>query len=50
MVFPTIHTLRTLTGFDSAAAAIGSFRTREIPVILPRLVKTPTGVGIRVDG
>jgi 8-oxo-dGTP pyrophosphatase MutT (NUDIX family) len=49
MVFPTIHTLRALAVFSSAEEALAAHRARDIPLILPRIVRTPTGVGIRVD-
>jgi len=49
MVFPTIHTLRALLEFEGPAAAVGAFRDRPIPTILPRLVRTGAGVGIEVD-
>ncbi len=48
MVFPTIKTLQQLQGFQTVEAAIEHFRRRRIPPILPRLVKTPTGVGIEI--
>ncbi|MEZ4424271.1 MAG: NUDIX domain-containing protein [Gemmatimonadota bacterium] len=48
MVFPTIHTLETLAPFASAADAHAALDRREIPTILPRLVRTPTGVGLRL--
>lgn len=48
MVFPTIHTLELLTEFGSVAEAVAEFKTRRIPSILPRLVRTQTGVGLEV--
>jgi hypothetical protein len=48
MVFPTIKTLGTLSGFESVDALMASFAGRPIPAILPRLVRTPTGVGIEI--
>lgn len=48
MVFPTIRTLESLAGFHSPVEALETFSGLEIPSILPRLVKTPDGVGIRV--
>jgi 8-oxo-dGTP pyrophosphatase MutT (NUDIX family) len=48
MVFPTIRTLQALAPFSMAAEAAAAFRDREIPSILPRLVRTPTGVGIEI--
>jgi 8-oxo-dGTP pyrophosphatase MutT (NUDIX family) len=50
MVFPTIETLASLEGFAAPGEALHSFRQRDIPRILPRLVKTPTGIGIEIDG
>lgn len=48
MVFPTIRTLRSFLPFDDITQLLESFQETEIPTILPRLVRTPTGVGIRV--
>ena len=48
MVFPTIHTLQLLTEFASVAEAVAEFKTRRIPSILPRLVRTRTGIGLEV--
>jgi 8-oxo-dGTP pyrophosphatase MutT (NUDIX family) len=49
MVFPTIKTLRALEPHATPEMALGSFRGQTIPTIMPRLVSTPTGVGISVD-
>lgn len=49
MVFPTVHTIEGLTGFDSTDEIIAEFRRREVPPILPRLVRTDTGVGLEID-
>ena len=49
MVFPTIRTLEDIQGFESADDLLGSFGALRIPAILPRLVVTPTGVGLEVD-
>ena len=49
MVFPTVRTLEALRGFDSVEHALTSFRHREVPRILPRLVRTDRGVAIVVD-
>jgi 8-oxo-dGTP pyrophosphatase MutT (NUDIX family) len=49
MVFPTLRTLEALADFDSPDAALRSFAERDIPAILPRLVRTPTGVGLAVE-
>jgi len=48
MVFPTIKTLEQLEPFPTVASAIADFGTRTIPSVLPRLVRTPTGVGIQL--
>lgn len=48
MVFPTIKTLESLTAFRSPAQALAAFAAREIPAILPRLVTTPTGIGLEL--
>jgi 8-oxo-dGTP pyrophosphatase MutT (NUDIX family) len=48
MVFPTIRTLEDLRDFTTVRAALSSFSSRAIPAILPRLVRTPTGVGLEV--
>jgi len=51
MVFPTIRTLEDLTAFSHPDQVLEHFRGLDIPRILPRLVRTPTGVGIEVpDG
>lgn len=50
MVFPTIHTLRGLEPHGSVAEALASVRARRVPTILPRLVLTPTGIGMELDG
>lgn len=49
MVFPTIRTLEGLRGFASPMEALSAYRARAIPTILPRLVRTPTGIGIEVE-
>jgi 8-oxo-dGTP pyrophosphatase MutT (NUDIX family) len=49
MVFPTLRTLEALADFDSPDAVLRSFAERAIPAILPRLVRTPTGVGLAVE-
>ncbi len=48
MVFPTIKTLESLLDFGTADDALAAFRAQDIPPILPRLVKTPTGVGLEL--
>ncbi|MBW3552064.1 MAG: NUDIX domain-containing protein [Gemmatimonadetes bacterium] len=49
MVFPTVKTLEALRGYDSVEHALTSLRHREVPRILPRLVRTERGVAIVVD-
>lgn len=49
MVFPTVRTLEMLRGYDSVGHALTSLRHRTVPRILPRLVRTRTGVAIVVD-
>lgn len=48
MVFPTIKTLAGLQPFGSSREALEDFRRREVAPILPRLVMTPTGIGIEL--
>ena len=48
MVFPTLHTIRELSRFRSCDAVLGHFRTLSIPAILPKLVRTPTGIGLEL--
>jgi 8-oxo-dGTP pyrophosphatase MutT (NUDIX family) len=49
MVFPTVRTLQLLREFQTVDAALASFRDKQIEPILPRLVRTPNGIGIVVD-
>lgn len=49
MVFPTVRTLESVAGFDSVAAAFGAVRGQPIRPLLPRLVRTPEGVGLVLD-
>lgn len=49
MVFPTIRTLEDLSAFASVDALLEDLGGRAIPVVLPRLVVTPTGIGMEVD-
>jgi len=48
MVFPTIHTLEMLTEFGTVAEVVAAFQSRRVPSILPRLVRTRTGIGLEV--
>ena len=51
MIFPTVRTLEDLVPFSQARDVLHHFGKMRIPTILPRLVRTPTGVGIEVpDG
>jgi 8-oxo-dGTP pyrophosphatase MutT (NUDIX family) len=49
MVFPTVRTLESLCGHASVDALLDAFRGREVELVLPRLVRTETGVGIVID-
>ena len=49
MVFPTIKTIEALRDFREPADALAHHRTRTITSIEPRLVRTPTGIGLEVD-
>lgn len=49
MVFPTIKTIQRLTGYRTVDEMIAAFRGTTVPAVLPRLVRTPEGVGIVVD-
>ncbi len=48
MVFPTIKTLEQMAEFSSVDEALTDLGGREIPTILPRLVMTPTGLGMEL--
>lgn len=49
MVFPTIKTLEQLTPFESADHALDGLRGLSVRTIMPTLLITPTGVGMRLD-
>jgi 8-oxo-dGTP pyrophosphatase MutT (NUDIX family) len=49
MVFPTVRTLEDLAAFSSPEAVLAHWADREVPTVLPRLVRTRTGVGIELD-
>lgn len=49
MVFPTVRTLQMLREYHSAADVLESFRHADVRRILPRLVRTGSGVAIVVD-
>lgn len=46
MVFPTIRTIQDLRDFGTVSEALAHFAGHRIPTIEPRLVRTPTGVGM----
>lgn len=48
MVFPTLHTLRALEGGHPPEILLDRFRNRPVPAILPRLLRTPGGVSLRI--
>ena len=49
MVFPTVRTLESLCGHDALPALLAAFAGRDVPCILPRLVRTPEGVELVID-
>jgi 8-oxo-dGTP pyrophosphatase MutT (NUDIX family) len=49
MVFPTVRTLESVAGFENVAAAFQALRGRTVRPLLPRLVRTPEGVGLVLD-
>jgi 8-oxo-dGTP pyrophosphatase MutT (NUDIX family) len=49
MVFPTIRTIEALVPHASAADALDAFAGAPVRTILPTLVVTPTGIGLRID-
>lgn len=48
MVFPTVRTLEDFQGFTSPEQLLEAFRARDIPAVMPRLVRTPEGVAIEI--
>lgn len=50
MVFPTVRTLQDLTKYTSVAEALDALRSLPVAPVQPRLVRTPDGVGIVIDG
>ena len=48
MIFPTIRTLEDLGDFTTVEALLAHFRGRTIPRIQPDIVRTATGVSLRV--
>lgn len=49
MVFPTIRTLEQLSSHLRAGDALEAMGRRPVPTIMPRLVVTPTGIGMELD-
>jgi 8-oxo-dGTP pyrophosphatase MutT (NUDIX family) len=49
MVFPTVKTLESLARYESAGHALDALRHAPVARILPRLVRTATGVAIVID-
>lgn len=50
MIFPTIRTLEDLSPFDSAEALFAHYRTQRIPMLMPEIVRTSSGVALRLPG
>lgn len=48
MIFPTIRTLERLSAFSTAEAVLAHYRTRDIPAIMPALVRTEAGVRVSI--
>ncbi|MDE2973829.1 MAG: NUDIX hydrolase [Gemmatimonadota bacterium] len=48
MIFPTIRTLEDLSGFAAVGDLLAHYRDRAIPRIQPDIVRTATGVALRV--
>jgi hypothetical protein len=49
MVFPTVRTLQDMAKFASVADALNQLQQRDVEPVLPRLVRTESGVGIVID-
>ena len=49
MVFPTIKTLEQLARYPDADTALSAIGAAPVRTIMPTLVVTPTGVGMRLD-
>lgn len=49
MVFPTVRTLQDLAAYASVDAALTTLFRKDVEPVLPRLVRTETGVGIVID-
>lgn len=50
MVFPTVKTIQMLEPYGRVDDMLDAFRGAHVPAILPRLVRTPDGVGIVFPG
>jgi 8-oxo-dGTP pyrophosphatase MutT (NUDIX family) len=50
MVFPTVKTIQMLEPYGRVDDMLDAFRGADVPTILPRLVRTPDGVGIVMPG
>ena len=48
MIFPTIRTLEDLSGFATVEELLAHYRSRRIPRVQPEIVRTATGVALRV--
>ena len=48
MIFPTIRTLEDLCDFATVEDLLTHYRGREIPRVQPEIVRTATGVALRV--
>lgn len=48
MIFPTIRTLEDLCGFVTVEDLLAHYRNRAIPRVQPEIVRTATGVALRV--
>jgi len=49
MVFPTVKVLSALAGFDSVQHTFDTLRRRPVETIMPRLVRTPGGLGFVIE-
>lgn len=48
MIFPTIRTLEDLAHFTSTEALLAHYRETSIPMVMPEIVQTETGVALRI--
>ena len=48
MIFPTIRTLEDLSDFATVAELLAHYRARRVPRVQPEIVRTATGVALRV--